>query len=73
MWMKITASVALGGVLVFGAALVSKSTSPPATASSNPVNDPAKFAVISHGEPVNLIDHADSGDLYTIFLFGADW
>ncbi len=76
MWMKITAVVALGGVFALGAALVSKSKSPTpyaGSSSAQPVNDPAKFAVISHGESVNLVDHADTAGGYTVFLFGADW
>ncbi len=70
------AAVGLGGVLVFGAALVSKAKSPggsPTSVASNPVSGSAKFAVISHGESVQLADHVGQGDEYTVFLFGADW
>lgn len=74
MWNKILASAVLGGVVVFGAALVSKSTSPPAPGGASAgASDSPTFAVISHGEEVSLLDHADPGGKYTVFLFGADW
>ena len=74
MWIKIVASTVLGGVVVFGAALASKSTSPPVPdGATSGASDPASFAVISHGEEVSLLDHVDPGGKYTVFLFGADW
>lgn len=68
------AGASLAAVIAFGAALVSKAESPTLTRpSGSGANDSANFAVISHGEAINVSEHVDPSGGYTVFLFGADW
>ncbi len=75
MWLKLVAIVSMAGVLVFGAALVSKAQSPtPASGgSSSASHDSTPVATISTGDKVDFGDHVSDQSEWTIFEFTADW
>lgn len=75
MFVKIFAALSLGGVLIFGAAIVSKAKSPTPQARQAGATslDPIPVATISVGEEVELYDHVTDTTEYTIFDFTADW
>ena len=71
---KIIAALSLGGVALFGAAVVSKSKTPNYESNASSVGSAgAAVEVISEGEEVFFADHVAAGDLYTLFYFTADW
>lgn len=75
MWPKLIAIVSMGGVLVFGAALVSKAKAPASTpgAGASRSGDLGPVATISTGERVDLGAYASDKGEWTIFEFTADW
>lgn len=76
MWLKLVAIVSMGGVLVFGAALVSKAKSPTSRSGggvSSGSYDPRPVSTISTGDAVDLLAHVTDQSEWTVFEFAADW
>lgn len=72
---KVIAGTLLGGVVLFGAAVVSKAKSPGGVGSmsAGAAVDATPVKVISSGQEVDFAEHVADSDVITIFDFTADW